>query len=261
VIPLRTAEQADRVLAPKVAGTLALMRALEGETLDFVALCSSLTAITGGFGQADYCAANAFLDTVAWSRANEADGKRPRVVSINWDGWREVGMAVETELPKALQAARRESLRFGLSTEEGVEAFRRAMELGSPQVAISTIDLGARLATFRGAAAGAGGGAEGENKKATAARHARPALATEFVEPRGEVETQLAEIWAAALGVEKIGALDNFFDLGGDSLSALSVAAAVKKALRCSVAVTQFYEAPTVRLLAAELALETRAGK
>ena len=251
VIPLRTAEQAERVLAPKVAGTLALMRALEGEKLDFVALCSSLTAITGGFGQADYCAANAFLDTLAWSRASEG-GDGTRVVSINWDGWREVGMAVDTELPKALQAARRESLRFGLSTAEGVEAFQRAMELGSPQVAISTIELGARLATFRGAAE-AGGEAVAEKKKAVAARHARPALATEYVEPRGEMETQLAEIWAAALGMERVGALDNFFDLGGDSLSALSVAAEVKKALRCSVAVTLFYEAPTVRLLAAEL--------
>ncbi|MEV2271292.1 type I polyketide synthase [Nonomuraea africana] len=82
-------DQARAVLAPKLAGTLALWQAVEGQDLDFVALCSSVTSLTGGFGQVDYCAANAFLDAYARS------ARGPRVLSLNWGAWREVGMAAE----------------------------------------------------------------------------------------------------------------------------------------------------------------------
>lgn len=91
VIALKTAEAAERVLAPKVQGTRALAAALEGEPLDFLALCSSTFAATGGVGQVDYCAANNFLDAFArhWS------ARGVRTISIGWDAWREVGMAAE----------------------------------------------------------------------------------------------------------------------------------------------------------------------
>ncbi|SDL05768.1 Acyl transferase domain-containing protein [Nonomuraea maritima] len=78
---------AQAVLDPKLAGTVALWQAFGDLDLDFVALCSSVTAISGGFGQVDYCAANAFLD--AYARASH----RTRVISINWGAWLEVGMA------------------------------------------------------------------------------------------------------------------------------------------------------------------------
>ncbi|GLY70307.1 type I polyketide synthase [Amycolatopsis taiwanensis] len=87
-----------RVLAPKLAGTSALRAAFGDLSLDFVVLCSSVTALAGGFGQVDYCAANAFLD--AYARA--ADGWPARVVSVNWGGWLEVGMAAESGAPAVL---------------------------------------------------------------------------------------------------------------------------------------------------------------
>ncbi len=98
--------EAERVLAPKLAGTLALARVFGDLPLDFVALCSSITAVVGGFGQVDYCAANAFLDAVARSGA----GFRAPVVSQNWGGWAEVGMAVETAAPAAFRAAGRDTV-------------------------------------------------------------------------------------------------------------------------------------------------------
>ncbi|MBB5958242.1 acyl transferase domain-containing protein/acyl carrier protein [Saccharothrix tamanrassetensis] len=82
---------AERVLAPKLAGTLALRQAFGDLPLDFVALCSSVTGIVGGFGQVDYCAANAFLD--AYARSDH--GWPCRVLSLNWGGWQEVGMVVD----------------------------------------------------------------------------------------------------------------------------------------------------------------------
>lgn len=103
---VKDAAAADRVLAPKLAGTVALRAAFGDLPMDFVALCSSVTALAGGFGQVDYCAANAFLDAYARGR----HGWAARVVSIDWGGWLDVGMAAEVEAPDLLRqggAARR----------------------------------------------------------------------------------------------------------------------------------------------------------
>ena len=92
MIQQRTAEAVREVLAPKVRGTLALNAALSGTEPDFFVLCSSVASVLGGFGQVDYCAANAFLD--AFACYNTAQNDIP-TIAINWDSWQEVGMAVE----------------------------------------------------------------------------------------------------------------------------------------------------------------------
>jgi len=100
VIHRRTREDMQRVLAPKLEGTLVLDRLLKDEGLDFFVICSSLASILGPVGQVAYTAANAFLD--AFARYKTAtDGTY--TVSIDWDTWREVGMAVEAS--KQLAAA------------------------------------------------------------------------------------------------------------------------------------------------------------
>jgi len=91
MIQVKTREMAAGVLAPKVQGVRALERALKGENLDFLALCSSRNSIIGGFGQVDYCAANSFLD--AFAHYNCATNGA-FTVSINWDAWQDVGMVV-----------------------------------------------------------------------------------------------------------------------------------------------------------------------
>ena len=86
----RSRESSLEILRSKIHGTLALDAALRGVPIDFFLLCSSLTAILGGMGQADYAAANAFLDAYA-ANSNGEEGRL--VLSIDWDGWREVGAA------------------------------------------------------------------------------------------------------------------------------------------------------------------------
>jgi len=80
--------------------------------------------------------------------------------------------------------------------------------------------------------------------------HPRPQLMTAFVPPQPGHERAVAEIWQKALGIEKIGALDNFFDLGGDSLLAVQTAAELKKAFQIEIPVVSMYEGLTVRSLA-----------
>src|SRR5262249_5968882 len=124
----RKSEQAVReILRAKVAGACVLERIFESRELDFMALCSSITGWLGGFGQADYCAANLYLDAFAEARTSRG---RP-TFSILWDTWREVGMAVETEIPPELRRLREEELRRNaLSPAEGAAAFHQALRLG-----------------------------------------------------------------------------------------------------------------------------------
>jgi natural product biosynthesis luciferase-like monooxygenase protein len=91
VIQLKTDEAANSVLAPKVKGALVLSEAFADTQLDFFLACSSRSSMLGGFGQVDYCAANAFLDVFA-AHSHIAEGNR--MVAVNWDAWQHVGMLV-----------------------------------------------------------------------------------------------------------------------------------------------------------------------
>ena len=91
LLELRTREQIDGVLRPKVTGAEVLHRVLAEEAeLDFVVHYGSRAALTGLVGSGDYAAANGYLNALAVARR---DGDC-QVVSVNWPGWAEVGMAV-----------------------------------------------------------------------------------------------------------------------------------------------------------------------
>jgi hypothetical protein len=82
---------------------------------------------------------------------------------------------------------------------------------------------------------------------------ARPDLTRAFVAPRDEVERWVAELWQAALGVERVGVEDNFFELGGHSLKAAIVANQLQAQLGEIFYVLAIFERPTVAELAAYL--------
>jgi amino acid adenylation domain-containing protein len=68
----------------------------------------------------------------------------------------------------------------------------------------------------------------------------------EFVPPATPLEQTLADIWAGALGVERIGCRDNFFRRGGHSLLAMQVVARVRDALQVDLPVRLLFEVPTL---------------
>jgi acyl-coenzyme A synthetase/AMP-(fatty) acid ligase/acyl carrier protein len=78
----------------------------------------------------------------------------------------------------------------------------------------------------------------------------RTDLENPFVGPRSPVEERLAEIWAEVLKLERVGVGDNFFDLGGHSLSATRVISRVRKAFQIEVPLRALFENPTVAGLA-----------
>ena len=76
----------------------------------------------------------------------------------------------------------------------------------------------------------------------------------EPIAPRGELEARLAEIWAEALGVERVGVEDDFFDLGGQSIVATRLAARIRAELGHELPLALLLRASTVARLAEALA-------
>ncbi|ORW10796.1 non-ribosomal peptide synthetase, partial [Mycobacterium kyorinense] len=70
-----------------------------------------------------------------------------------------------------------------------------------------------------------------------------------YRDPANLVEQILADIYAQVLGVDRVGVDESFFDLGGDSLSAMRVIAAINSALDTRLGVAALIDAPTVRRL------------
>jgi amino acid adenylation domain-containing protein/non-ribosomal peptide synthase protein (TIGR01720 family) len=78
-----------------------------------------------------------------------------------------------------------------------------------------------------------------------------PAMsADDYAAPNGNVERQLAELWAEVIGLDRVGRDDNFFDLGGDSILNIQI---VSHAKRFGLAITpqQIFDHPTIASLAA----------
>ncbi|MES1241663.1 MAG: amino acid adenylation domain-containing protein [Acidobacteriota bacterium] len=139
---------------------------------------------------------------------------------------------------------------------ELTEALRRlaSLELGS-WVTVSTGDLPGRLAAWTAAASATEEAPAA--RPAASALHPRPSLDSPYVPPRNKVERDLVELWQDYLGIEKIGVLDNFFDLGGDSVTSIQI---VSRANKAGYKLTQrkAFHHPTIEELARTALLDSR---
>jgi amino acid adenylation domain-containing protein/non-ribosomal peptide synthase protein (TIGR01720 family) len=234
------------VLAPKVEGTRALLEAVAPLAPEVVVLCSSLNAVKGFPGAADYGAANAVLD--AFARAAPEQGG-PRVVSIAWNRWRESGMAVDA-------AGGPLAANQGISDAEGGEVLRRVVAhdpgahvLVSERPLLDVLHEGETGSestdpTSTGATAGAADPASGGS---SASDHPRPELGSEFVPPASAVERALAGVWEELFGIQGLGVHDDFFELGGHSLLATRLLARISETCPgAALSLRQVFDHPTI---------------
>ncbi|NEP41155.1 MAG: SDR family NAD(P)-dependent oxidoreductase, partial [Okeania sp. SIO2H7] len=244
-IQTKTIEAVEAVFAPKIKGTLVLAEIFKDSRLDFLVFWSSISSIIGGIGQIDYAAANAFLDKFA---SCQTDGF---TMSVNWDIWKEVGMAANVKVPEEYRKRHEENLKQTIATKEGIEAFNRILngdklELNyCSQVAVSTIDFQLRIEQSRNLNA-----SEVKHKiehnGGSQSSHSRPHLGNAFVAPRNELEEKVAKIWEESIGIDKVGVYDNFFELGGHSLLATQVNSRLQEIMPVEVSMQDFLGAPTV---------------
>ena len=138
-------------------------------------------------------------------------------------------------------------VRQGIRAQEGPEALRRALALDAPQVMVSSLPLQTLIAQADAPLTDAS--AQGQSFE-------RPDLDGSFVAPRNGIEERLAEIWSNLLGVSPVGVEDSFFDLGGHSLIAVRLFAAVKREFKVEFPISVLFEAPTIAKCAALIAAE-----
>ena len=74
----------------------------------------------------------------------------------------------------------------------------------------------------------------------------RPELTTPYVAPRTPIEKELAKIWAEVLSTDEVGIHDDFFDLGGHSLSATRIISRVIATFELQLPVQALFDSPTV---------------
>ena len=121
-----TAADLTATLAPKVAGTLALLQSCEPLTLDACVLFSSLSGAVGNSGQAAYAAANGFMDALA-------ESKNLPLISIDWPLWEAGGMQAGEAVRAALYQ------RMGqrpMTTQAGIAALHRILAAGTSRAAV-----------------------------------------------------------------------------------------------------------------------------
>ncbi len=138
------------------------------------------------------------------------------------------------------EKAFRNNLRQGIRPQEGVEALSRILSHGRlPEVVVSSLGLEdlmnqANSMTFQA------------KSTDSSAKFDRPALDSEYVEPRDDIEKTLVGFYEELLGVKSVGVRDSFFDLGGHSLIAVRLFARIKKAFQVEYPISVLFEAPTV---------------
>jgi iturin family lipopeptide synthetase A len=201
----------------KVYGTIVLEKLFRDKSLDFFLLMSSVSSVLGGLEFAAYSSANIFMDAFTLMH-NHMYPETPWL-SIDWD-------QLEPE-----------------ETIKSIQAFLALYPAITGRVALSTgISLQERIKKWIGL--------EDTVKKSHTSSFSRPELLTPYVAPSGSLETELTVIFQQLLGYGKIGVLDDFLELGGDSLKAITTIAAIQRQLNVHIPLPDFFKKPTVRAIA-----------
>ncbi|HEY0601253.1 MAG TPA: SDR family NAD(P)-dependent oxidoreductase [Herpetosiphonaceae bacterium] len=235
-----TIEACEQQFKAKIDGTLVLVEALSGRSLDFCMLLSSLSTVLGGLGLGTYAAANLFMDALAHKLSQSSPVPW---IAVDWDAWQ---ITVEQERQPGYDMAASEQ---AITLAEGMEAFERIVAQPElPQVIVATSDLRARIDQWIKLEAVRDDAPAAETGDAPL--YPRPTLQNAYVPPRNETEQTIARIWQESLRIEQVGVHDNFFDLGGNSLSGIQIINQLRKTFDVQLPTVSLYEGPTVSALA-----------
>lgn len=256
--PLLEMEPASitKVLGPKTHGVQNLHRLTAADDLDWFVMFSSAASVVGSPGQANYCAANAFLDSFARYRHR----RDLPATSINWGPWAEAGLAArlaegtnESSLDRRLRTAV-----SSITMADGLHMLGRIIASEAAQIVALPYDL-RDLLQFYPAGPGFAFFDELIGDDATQLRNVgrraqaspRPELGHEYVAPRTPAEQQIVAIWQSSLGMEPIGVLDEFFELGGDSVFANQIILQINRVLGVAIAPEDVFNDFTIAHVAA----------
>ncbi len=245
----------ERVAAPKLAGAWHLHRLTRHLALDHFVLFSSGASLLGSPGQANYAAANAFLDALAQHR--RAAGLAG--LSINWGPWAEVGLAAQA-------ADRGERLAYrgiaSMSVAQGLDALGRLIAQPAPQVAVLPLTFRQWRQYYPRVAAGSFFSHIAREQEQPAIEQAHGSsirdtlLATESGERRTALENYLRDLIASVLRLDpaRITSEAPFPALGFNSLMAIEFRNQLELRFSLILPTTLIWAYPTITALATHLA-------
>ncbi|WP_419736043.1 amino acid adenylation domain-containing protein [Pseudomonas sp. COR18] len=221
----RDARQMDSAMAAKTLGMLAVEMLITRLSPGFVLYCSSMSALLGGAGHLDYAAASGVMDGFAHYQPEAAS--RCVRLGINWDIWRERGMATAVS---AGDEAHQRHLAVGLSVEEGAKVFDLALALQLPQCLISTTAIEASRGFYP-------------------RRHTArvPEVVAPSVERGPDPAAHLGECLCQWLGVDTLDDEDSLYELGADSLTLLDLIDEVQSRLGIGLQLSQLSHKVSLR--------------
>ncbi|MER6068115.1 SDR family NAD(P)-dependent oxidoreductase [Streptomyces sp. NPDC001817] len=245
VVAELTPERLARVLRPKADGAAHLHRLTADAQLDLFLLVSSAAGVVGNAGQANYAAANAFVDQLAFHR--RALGLP--AVSLSFGAWAGEGLAAEhADLERMARLGHR-----ALTPEQGRDLVELALRRGAPHLVAWALDL----PRLRETTAGAGGGVSALWRSLLPAprsgRDGADGLADRLARlPRAEradrVLALVREEASRALGLrsaESVRADQPLRDLGMDSVTAVELRNRLGARLGSRLPATLLFDHPT----------------
>jgi acyl transferase domain-containing protein/aryl carrier-like protein len=258
VLKSLTAERVDAVLAPKVDGAWHLHELTRDMNLSAFVTFSSAASVFGSPGQANYAAANAFLDALAVHRHRRGLPS----VSIAWGWWAQTGGMTghlsDTDLARLSRGGM-----LPMNAARGLELFAEASGLARPNVVAARFDLaGLRSSdTVPGLLRGLVRRPARRAVRSSVAGPDAVRLAGLTVADQSKVIGELVrEEVAAVLGYPRGAAIDAtraFSDLGFDSLTSVELRNRLNTATGLRLPATLVFDYPTpevlVELVRAEL--------
>src|SRR5215831_1089584 len=251
-LPDLSAEAVAKVMGPKALGAWHLHEQSRALPIELFVLFSSATALIGNPGQANYVAANAFLDALAHHR--RAVGLP--ALSVNWGALGGGGMVASNS--RVAEFLRRSGVRE-IPAAAAMQALFRLLELEEPQVGVIDMDW-RRWGEINPAAAGC---PQFSTLLSTPPDEAlgtgdQTRLELQRMEAKHRLawlSGALAGFVAAALHLppEKIDVYQPFSQLGIDSLLAAELQATVSAKLGIQISAPQFIKAGTIVGLAQQL--------
>ncbi|MBJ8338376.1 SDR family NAD(P)-dependent oxidoreductase [Antrihabitans sp. YC3-6] len=250
-----TPQRMRTALAPKADAAWYLHESTADRALAWFVLFSSVAGVFGAPGQANYAAANAFLDDLAEHRRSMG----LTAVSIDWGLWSaEVGMGGTLDSSDTTRMAR--GGMYPLATEAGLGLFDAAVAHVAPAVVAARFDIAGLRSAARESPVPpilreiVGGRPEAANGRPADAALQLDGLTAEQQAKR-LLETVRSQI-ATVLGHRKPEQVDpeaNFHDLGFDSLTSVELRNRLKAVTGLQLPATTVFDHPTPAAIAAYL--------
>ena len=239
-----------KVMSPKVDGAWNLHALTLHRPLDFFVLFSSVSSLVGNPGQANYVAANAFLDAFAHYRRSLG----LPAMTINWG---HVAGAGYVSRHKELSELLTSRGFLGLSPHQVMEALSRTLQKKPIQMGVmrmdwqkvarslSTAELSQRLSALAGASSLEQQGGEEGSRIREALLHAKPEEREEIVQTY--IREQVARVLGAS--ASKLDADRPLNELGLDSLMGVELKNRVESDLALSLPMRELMQSPTINSL------------